>query len=116
MKKKNMAIIAITIVTMLILGAVFGDGYDFMSDLVLFLVLGFICFTYKVIKRVLTKDGHVTITEETYNRSFQEMDLADLKKIGSNVGKKVGLGCLVITLGFFVLSLVLAVLLGLMLG
>ncbi len=116
MRKKNMTIFIVIILVMLILGSVFGDGYDLMSDIVLFLVFGFIFITYKVIKRVLTKDGHVTITEETYNRSFQEMDLADLKKIGSNVGKKVGLGCLVITLGFLILSLVLAILLGLMLG
>lgn len=117
MRKKNLAIlIAIIVLVMLILGSVFGDGYDFLSDLVLFLVFGFIFITYKVIKGVVTKDGHVAVTEETYNKSFQERDLADLKKIGSNVGKKVGLGCLVITLGFLVLSLVLAVLLGLMLG
>lgn len=116
MRKKNMTIFIVIILVMLILGSVFGDGYDLMSDIVLVLVFGFIYFTYRIVKWVITKDGHVAVTEETYNKSFQERDLADLKKIGSNVGKKVGLGCLVITLGFFVLSLVLAVLLGLMLG
>lgn len=116
MRKKTMTIFIVIILAMLILGSVFGDGYDLMSDIVLVLVFGFIYFTYRIVKWVITKDGHVAVTEETYNKSFQERDLADLKKIGSNVGKKVGLGCLVITLGFFVLSLVLAVLLGLMLG
>ena len=116
MRKKTMTIFIVIILAMLILGSVFGDGYDLMSDIVLFLVFAFIFITYKVIKWVVTKDGHVAVTEETYNKSFQERDLQDLKKIGSNVGRKVGAGCLVITLGFLVLSLVLAVLLGLMLG
>lgn len=116
MRKKNMTIFIVIILVMLILGSVFGDGYDLMSDIVLVLVFGFIYFTYRIVKWVITKDGHVAVTEETYNKSFQERDLQDLKKIGSNVGRKVGAGCLVITLGFLVLSLVLAVLLGLMLG
>ena len=116
MRKKNMTIFIVIILVMLILGSVFGDGYDLMSDIVLVLVFGFIYFTYRIVKWVITKDGHVAVTEETYNKSFQERDLQDLKKIGSNVGRKVGAGCLVITLGFLILSLVLAILLGLMLG
>ena len=119
MSKMKMAIIAAIIVVILILGSIFGDGYDFASDLYLIFIVGFGYAVYRLIKNRVSRSPQqvpALIREESYNKDQQQVDVQNLKNSAIQTGKKVGLGCLAFLIGFLIFSALSGVILGILLS
>lgn len=119
MSKMKMAIIAAIIVVILILGSIFGDGYDFASDLYLIFIVGFGYAVYRLIKNRVSRSPRqvpALIREESYNKDQQQVDVQNLKDSAIQTGKKVGLGCLAFLIGFLIFSALSGVILGILLS
>lgn len=86
--------------------------YDFISDIILVLIVLAVIIFLRRRKNRRLPNSHVEVGEETYNVERQQDSVEELKNSAIQTGKKVGKGCAVSLAVFLVLLVVLGIVLG----